>query len=217
MHHKKEESTQRPSAGKLISLFCFPARKVTAIQLCRSPASVPPATHPVPLSKMTTTTTKPLYYITRKIRQPTSLKNMPSSASSSPSSSSSSSSPSCKKSRYRRSSRRVVFFLNPNEEISKMTTADPAPAVAVVTTTTGTSSPKRKKYKCTKRKCYRKKFSMKPPAPHNTTSMLMDAYSEIDSGSDSQSETELNFAGSFLPSLTKEDYEEFFCNSSIDF
>jgi hypothetical protein len=169
---------------------------------------------------MTTTKSSPtpssLYYITKKIR-PTSL-SMNLSPSSSLSSSPCSSSSSCrKKSRYRRSSRRVVFFINPNEEIvcpklsdSKVSAA--AAAVAVVTT-----NPKRKKYKFTRRKCYRKKYSMKPPAPHNTTSMLMDAYSEIDSGSDSQSETELNFAGSFLPSLTKEDYEEFFCNSSIDF
>lgn len=120
--------------------------------------------------------------------------------------------------KFRRSSRRVVYFLNSNNYQNPIVL--PTSSMPVITQSTyflkkNSAPEKRRKYK---RKCYRKRFSMKPPAPHNTTSMLMDAHSEIDSeeSDDTQTETDFNFYGSFLPSLTKEDYEEFFCNSSID-
>jgi hypothetical protein len=120
----------------------------------------------------------------------------------------------------RRLSRRVVYFgAVPSPLLLASSSPEPQEMIKIPSTSSGDGNHfKKKKTKVYKRKSYRKRFSLKPPAPHNTTSMLMDAYSEIDSeGSDSQHETDFNFSGSFLPSLTKEDYEEFFCNSSIEF
>lgn len=63
-------------------------------------------------------------------------------------------------------------------------------------------------------------YHFKPPAPHNTTSMLMDAHShslkDTEYNEIENDFYDFNFSGSFLPSLSNEDFEEYLCNSSID-
>lgn len=65
------------------------------------------------------------------------------------------------------------------------------------------------------------KLACPPAAPHNTTLMLMDAYHQYEKESlknycqELQTENEFNFSGSFLPNLTQEDYQEYFCGSSL--